>query len=40
LDAAVRIIGAPTPRRYSPPFEECFLPSKDRIENAARLLGY
>jgi len=42
LDAPVRIIGAlDTPVPYSPPLEECFLPSEDEIERAARLLvGY
>ena len=39
LDAPVRIIGAlDTPVPYSPPLEECFLPSQDEIERAARLL--
>src|SRR5688500_4359870 len=39
LDAPVRILGAlDTPVPYSPPLEEVFLPSIERIENAARLL--
>ncbi len=39
LDAPVRIIGAlDTPVPYSPPLEECYLPSEAQIERAARLL--
>jgi 2-oxoisovalerate dehydrogenase E1 component len=39
LDAPVRIIGAlDTPVPYSPPLEEYFLPSEERVERAARLL--
>jgi 2-oxoisovalerate dehydrogenase E1 component len=39
LDAPVRILGAlDTPVPYSPPLEECFLPSEDEVERAARLL--
>jgi 2-oxoisovalerate dehydrogenase E1 component len=39
LDAPVRVIGAlDTPVPYSPPLEECFLPSEPEIERAARLL--
>ncbi|HEX2121522.1 MAG TPA: thiamine pyrophosphate-dependent enzyme, partial [Thermoanaerobaculia bacterium] len=42
LDAPIRIVGAlDTPVPYSPPLEEVFLPSEERIERAARLvLGY
>jgi 2-oxoisovalerate dehydrogenase E1 component len=42
LDAPVRIVGAlDTPVPYSPPLEEFFLASEQRIERAARLLiGY
>ena len=42
LDAPVRIVGAlDTPVPYSPPLEEFFLPSDERVERAARLLvGY
>ena len=42
LDAPVRIVGAlDTPVPYSPPLEEFFLPSEERVERAARLLvGY
>jgi 2-oxoisovalerate dehydrogenase E1 component beta subunit len=40
LDAPVRIIGAlDTPVPYSPPLEECYLPSEAQIERAARLLA-
>jgi len=40
LDAPVRIVGAlDAPVPYSPPLEEAFLPSEDRIERAARLLA-
>ena len=39
LEAPVRIIGAlDTPVPYSPPLEQFYLPSDDRIERAARLL--
>ena len=39
LDAPVRVVGAlDTPVPYSPPLEEFFLPSDERIERAARLL--
>ncbi|MFN2385990.1 MAG: thiamine pyrophosphate-dependent enzyme [Thermoanaerobaculia bacterium] len=39
LDAPVRVIGAlDTPVPYSPPLEEFYLPSEERIEKAARLL--
>ena len=39
LDAPVRIVGAlDTPVPYSPPLEECYLPSEAQIERAARLL--
>lgn len=42
LDAPVRIVGAlDTPVPYSPPLEECYLPSEASVERAARLLvGY
>jgi len=42
LDAPVRIVGAlDTPVPYSPPLEEAFLPTEERVERAARLLaGY
>ena len=40
LDAPVRIVGAlDTPVPYSPPLEECYLPSEAQIERAARLLA-
>jgi 2-oxoisovalerate dehydrogenase E1 component len=40
LDAPVRIIGAlDTPVPYSPPLEDAYLPSIERIERAARLLA-
>ena len=40
LDAPVRIVGAlDTPVPYSPPLEDRFLASVDRIERAARLLA-
>ena len=40
LDAPVRVVGAlDTPVPYSPPLEEFFLPSEERIERAARLLA-
>jgi 2-oxoisovalerate dehydrogenase E1 component beta subunit len=39
LDAPVRTVGAlDTPVPYSPPLEECYLPSEAQIERAARLL--
>ncbi len=39
LDAPVRVIGAlDTPVPYSPPLEEAFLPSAEKIERAAREL--
>jgi len=39
LDAPVRIVGAlDTPVPYSPPLEEYFVPSEERVERAARLL--
>jgi 2-oxoisovalerate dehydrogenase E1 component beta subunit len=42
LDAPVRVVGAlDTPVPYAPPLEECFLPSEEEIERAARrLLAY
>ena len=40
LDAPVRVVGAlDTPVPYSPPMEEAFLPSEERVERAARLLA-
>ena len=40
LDAPVRIVGAlDTPVPYSPPLEDFYLPSEERIERAARLLA-
>jgi 2-oxoisovalerate dehydrogenase E1 component len=40
LDAPVRIVGAlDAPVPYSPPLEDAFLPSEDRVERAARLLA-
>jgi 2-oxoisovalerate dehydrogenase E1 component beta subunit len=40
LDAPVRVMGAlDTPVPYSPPLEDAFLPSEERIEKAARLLA-
>jgi 2-oxoisovalerate dehydrogenase E1 component beta subunit len=40
LDAPVRVLGAlDTPVPYSPPLEEAFLPSEERILKAARLLA-
>ena len=39
LDAPVRVLGAlDTPVPYSPPLEDCFLPSAADVEQAARLL--
>jgi 2-oxoisovalerate dehydrogenase E1 component beta subunit len=40
LDAPVRIVGAlDTPVPYSPPLEDAFLPSEERVLRAARLLA-
>jgi 2-oxoisovalerate dehydrogenase E1 component beta subunit len=39
LDAPIRIVGAlDAPVPYSPPLEEAFLPSEERVERAARAL--
>jgi 2-oxoisovalerate dehydrogenase E1 component len=40
LDAPIRIVGAlDTPVPYSPPLEDAFLPSDERLERALRLLA-
>jgi 2-oxoisovalerate dehydrogenase E1 component len=40
LDAPVRIVGAlDAPVPYSPPLEDAFVPSEERVERAARLLA-
>jgi pyruvate/2-oxoglutarate/acetoin dehydrogenase E1 component len=40
LDAPIRIVGAlDAPVPYSPPLEDAFLPSEERVERAARLLA-